>query len=421
MFLRSSHAPERIRPGYSKLPPLAPERIDLARERFGGAVDQYVENLNVGDPLADDLVRCFDEMPPNEGPRMLALAIRQGIDAIDEPPEPLVAIFKELDHVPFWVDWDLMAVASRKIVPSGLLTTLSFAAYALPHSYLATGNRPLSFTSTLLDDSPRRYAQTLHFVVESFLPGGLQRHADGFSMAVWVRMLHARARREILQSGEWDEDPAQIPLNQAHSAVGTILFSFYVVEGMRRLGVRFSRREVEGVLMTWRYIGYLLGVNPELVYTSEEQAHRILDIAFSLEFDPDEVSKQLCQALIDAGPEVMQIKRNARQSKIFLSMANPMTRYLLGDRLADQLGYPPEKRLLLCRAFVALVWLSERVPWLIPRVVRDYKGVAFWLEKGAQGMDGSWFDWSADPPPLRGTGDNSHAQAVAKEVSDHRV
>ena len=421
MFLRSSHAPERIRPGQSKLPPLAPERIDLARERFGGAVDQYVENLNVGDPLADDLVRYFDEMPPNEGPRMLALAIRQGIDAVDEPPEPLVAIFKELDHVPFWVDWDLMAVASRKIVPSGLLTTLSFAAYALPHSYLATGNRPLSFTSTLLDDSPRRYAQTLHFVVESFLPGGLQRHADGFRMAVWVRMLHARARREILQSGEWDEDPAQIPLNQAHSAVGTILFSFYVVEGMRRLGVRFSRREVEGVLMTWRYIGYLLGVNPELVYTSEEQAHRILDIAFSLEFDPDEVSKQLCQALIDAGPEVMQIKRNARQSKIFLSMANPMTRYLLGDRLADQLGYPPEKRLLLCRAFVALVWLSERVPWLIPRVVRDYKGVAFWLEKGAQGMDGSWFDWSADPPPLRGTGDNSHAQAVAKEVSDHRV
>lgn len=75
-------------------------------------------------------------------------------------------------------------------------------------------------------------------------------------------MLHASARREILQSGEWDMGPAQAPLNQAHSAVGTILFSFYVVEGMRRLGMRFSCREVEGVLITWRHIGYLLGVNP---------------------------------------------------------------------------------------------------------------------------------------------------------------
>ena len=406
MFLRSSHDSERVRPGHSMFPPLSPERVAKAQERFGGAVDQYLENLHCGDPLADDLVRYFEDMPPGAGPRLLAEAIRNGIESIDNPPAPMVALFDEVDHVPFWVDWDLMAVASRKIVPSGLLTTLSFAAYALPHSYLATGNRPLAFTSSLLHDSPRRYAQTLHFVIESFLPGGLRRHADGFRMVIWVRMQHAKARREILQSGEWDVEPAQVPLNQAHSAVGTILFSFYVVEGMRRLGMRFSRREVEGVLMTWRYIGYLLGVNPELVYTSEEQAHRILDIAFSLEFDPDEVAKQLCRALIDAGPTVMQIKRNRMQSRLFVSMANPMTRYLLGDRLADQLGYPPEKRVLLCRAFVAMVWLSEKVPWLIPRVIKNYKGVAFWLEKGAQGMDGSWFDWSAGPD--RGAGENPH-------------
>ena len=160
---------------------------------------------------------------------------------------------------------------------------------------------------------------------------------------------------------------------------------------MRRLGVRFSSREVEGVLQTWRYVGYLLGVNPELVYTSEEQARRTLDIAFSLEFDPDETSKQLCRALIQAGPKFMQIEKNAWQSRFFVNMAGPMTRYLLGDRLADRLDYPPEKRRLLCRAFVALVWLSEQAPWLFPRVVRDYKGVLFWLEKSDYEFDKSQF------------------------------
>ena len=395
MFPQPRNNSQHIRqggPGTSPFPPLAPERIAIARERYGAAVDQYLEHLRIGDPPADELVRCFERMPPGEGSRMLSRAIKEGIDAIDDPPAPLVALFEQMDYVPFWVDWDTMLVASRKIVRSGLLTTGAFAAYALPHSYLATGNRPLAFTNALLDDSPRRYAQTLRFVIETFLPGGLRRHADGFRMSIWVRMLHARSRRKILQSGDWDLGASQIPLNQAHSAVGTVLFSFYVVEGMRRLGVRFSRREVEGVLQTWRYVGYLLGVNPELVYTSEEQAHRTMDIAFSLEFDPDETSKQLCGALIQAGPQFMQIEKNAWQSRFFVSMAGPMSRYLLGDRLADQLGYPPEKRLLLCRAFVALVWLSEQAPWLFPRIVRDYKGVLFWLEKSDYNLDKAQFD-----------------------------
>lgn len=383
MFFKSPYDVNRVRPGASPFPPLAPERIEASRERYGVAVDQYLEHLRLGDPPADELVRCFEGMPPGEGSRLLRRALEDGIEAIDNPPAPLVALFVQMDHVPFWVDWDLMLVASRKIVRSGLLTTLAFGAYALPHAYLATGNRPLAFTQALLKDTPRRYVQTLQFVIESFLPGGLRRHADGFRMTVWTRMLHARARRQILQSGDWNLGDTQIPLNQAHSAVGTVLFSFSVVEGMRRLGARFSRRELEGVLLTWRYVGYLLGVNPEMVYTSAEQAQRILDIAFSLEFDPDETSKRLCRALIEAGPAVMQIEGNAWQTRFFVGMANPMTRFLLGDELADRLGYPPEKRRFLCRAFVALVWLSEQAPWLFPRAVQDYKGVAFWLEKSA--------------------------------------
>ena len=392
MFSNARNGAERVRPGTSPFPPLAPERIAAARERYGVAVDRYLEHLQLGDPPADALVRCFEQMPPGAGSRMLARAIEEGIDAVDDPPAPLTALFEELDHVPFWVDWDLMLVASRKIVRSGLLATLAFAAHALPHSYLATGNRPLAFTSALRDDAPRRYAQTLRFVIESFLPGGLRRRADGFRLAVWVRMLHARTRRRILQSGDWDLGDTQIPINQAHSAVGTVLFSFYVVEGMRRLGVRFSRREVEGVLLIWRYIGYLFGINPELIYTSEEQAHRILNVAFSLEFDPDETSKRLCRSLVDAGPKFMQID-NAWQARFFVGMAGPMTRFLLGDRLADRLDYPPQKRRLACRCFVALVRLSEQMPWLVPRAVRDYKGVAFWLEKGDyDDIDTSRFD-----------------------------
>ena len=345
----------------SPFPPLSAARIAAAREQYGHAVDQYLEYLCLGDPLADEVVLCFEKLPPNEGFELLKKAIEDGIDAIDNPPAPLVALFEELDHIPFWVDWDRMLIASRKILHTGLLTVLSFGGYALLFSHFATANKPLAATRSTLDNSHHRYAQTTRFVLESFMPGGLQRHADGFKMTVLVRCLHARIRREILQSGGWDSRAIELPLNQAHMAMDLIFFSVYTLDGMKRLGVRVMRQEEESVILTWRYIGYLFGVNPEMVCTTREEVQRMLEVGFSLDFDPDENSRRHCRALIESSPKFMQIK-NERWARFFVSMAYPMSRYLLGDHLADRLGLPKRKRRLLCYGFIALVWFSERVP-----------------------------------------------------------
>ena len=56
-------------------------------------------------------------------------------------------------------------------------------------------------TKTLIEDTRRRYALSSRFLVETFMPNGLQRYSDGFKSAVHVRLLHARTRRRILQSG----------------------------------------------------------------------------------------------------------------------------------------------------------------------------------------------------------------------------
>ena len=189
-------------PGTSPLPPLALERIEAARKLHGNAVDQYLQHLSVGDPLADDLMEYFERMPKGRGFGMLVQAIDQGIDSIEDPPAPLVALFRELDHVPFWVDWDRMRNGSAKIIQTGLLTGLAFAVNALPHTYLSTANKPLAFTGALLDSTAHRYAQTTRFMIETFMPGGLRRDADGFKIAVLVRMMHARVRRKLLLSGD---------------------------------------------------------------------------------------------------------------------------------------------------------------------------------------------------------------------------
>ena len=75
--------------------------------------------------------------------------------------------------------------------------------------------------------------------------------------------------------------------------MNSVFFSLYVVEGLRRLGVELNQRERESVILTWRYLNHLLGVDPDISFRSEAGARRLADVAFSLEFDPDETSKKL--------------------------------------------------------------------------------------------------------------------------------
>ena len=368
------------------LPPaLSPERIRIAREIHGDeAVDRYLANLYIGDPLADALMLPTSELSAHQVDRLLHQAITHGVDAVDDPPPALTALFAELDHVPSWVDWREMRHASGRILRSGMLTGLAFAAYALPHSYLATANRPLAFTGRLLRETARRYGRTVRFVLESFLPDGLRRDADGFRMAVIVRVMHARVRLEILRTGRWDAAGHGVPLNQSHTAMNSVFFSLYVVDGLRRLGVRLNRRERDSVMMTWRYLNHLLGVSPDIGFRSEGDARALADVAFSLEFDPDETSRKLYRAMIESGPEYMHI-RDERLARMFTGVVRPMSRYLLGPGMADRLGHWSRPRPLLCRTVIALIRLTERWPGLLPDRIRNFMGLEFWLRTGDYG------------------------------------
>lgn len=360
-------------------PPLSPERVQIARELHGDApVDRYMKHLDIGDPLADAVVGHLDDVSPGQAIRVLNRVLNQGPESVSGPPPELAALMEQLNHVPDWVDWREMRHASRRVLQNGLLTGLAFAAFALPHCYLATANMPLAFTGRLYRETARRYVRTTRFVIESFMPDGLRREADGFRMAVMVRAFHARVRLEILGSERWDSHRYGVPLNQTHMATNAVFFSLYVVEGLKRLGIRLTQRERDSVILTWRYVSYLLGVDDEIAFRSEAEARDLVDVAFSLEFEPDETSKKLYRSMIDAGPEYMEI-RNERLARAFTGVVRPMSRYLLGDQLARRLGFSGPRHHLLCHSIKAFIGLTERVPWLLPERVRNYMGVAFWL------------------------------------------
>jgi hypothetical protein len=56
------------------------------------------------DPLADAVMDEFARIPESEWRALLELALAKGIEAVPHAPEPLRALFRQLESVPFWVD-----------------------------------------------------------------------------------------------------------------------------------------------------------------------------------------------------------------------------------------------------------------------------------------------------------------------------
>ena len=240
-----------------------------------------------------------------------------------------------LDHcfqVPAWVDFDEMELGRRMYRRNGALQGLVLMCSSLVEGY--AHNKPsqvLVATGRLQKDVSRRIYETgqmLHNLVgdDGLRPGGL-----GHRTIMEVRLLHAAVRQFLRNNPKWDVDKYDMPINQEDMA-GTILeFDFMVVRGLKRLGVRISRQEHESMHYFWRYAGYLLGVDENLLTTTlEEQEIMALQLTSHL-YDPSPDSESLAKALLKdmSGKPPFNLPYD-----VLLAFS----RYLIGDKVADDLN-----------------------------------------------------------------------------------
>ena len=80
-------------------------------------------------------------------------------------------------------------------------------------------------TGRLTDYGVRRLRQNNRQMLEICMPGGLDRHGDGWKLTVRIRLVHAQMRRRLKESGEWDEAVWGTPLSAAHIGFGGAAFS----------------------------------------------------------------------------------------------------------------------------------------------------------------------------------------------------
>jgi hypothetical protein len=113
----------------------------------------------------------------------------------------------------------------------------------------------------------------------------------------------------------------------------TLLLSVMVLTALRRMGAHFASDEARAVIQLWRYSGYLLGVDEELLCSSEPEARRLAQQACFSSNEPDEHSRELVSALFDT-----RFKMPIGGIRWPMAVYRGLARELVGEDLADRLG-----------------------------------------------------------------------------------
>lgn len=334
-----------------------------------GQLSSIEQHMMMGDPLADAVVAMYKDLPAGQGRKLLDQALESGIHTVQNPPQALVDLFKQVDQEPIWLDWNKVKLAcdvSRRIGASGELVLRNLA---LMGGYLGgAAAKPLVFTGQLDRMTSRRLVETGKFWMDVTTVGGLERNQEGFKSAVRVRMMHAQVRAMLVNSEKWNDEWGH-PLNQWDSMATILEFSSIFLTGLRSLGFIFTKKEREAVIHLWRYIGYLLGVEERILPADEADSMRALYQTIATKCSADEDSKILGRSLGDSPLQIAEDNWISQQAaKIERNFRIGYTRYIMGDKAGDQLGLPRTYTKYFWPAQFPLRFGSELVRMSVPGI-----------------------------------------------------
>jgi hypothetical protein len=254
------------------------------------------------------------------------------------------AYFLDGPELPRWADGDRIARGQAFFRHHGPLVGAALFCASLPEAYaVADGVEVLAVTAELISHPRRRIAETGKFLVEvmgyeggegddPFL--GLGRGGDAYRAVRGVRLVHAAVRALVTDrlGAEWVAAHGT-PVNQ-QDLVGTMLtFTSVVFRALDRLGIEYSDDDADAYLHAWCVIGWLLGIDEDLLPWSRAEADTVAALLRERGQRPSPAGTTLALALLEEMEEAMP--RGA------LSVPRTVTRHLVGDETADLLGLPP--------------------------------------------------------------------------------
>jgi hypothetical protein len=250
-------------------------------------------------------------------------------------PNDLRDFIEDARSLPSWADGGKLASAvqfnKKRGLYLGLLYGLSsgMMSTAIPHEARAVY---YSKGGANMKDRVSKTAKLGYDVgsLNAFRPDG-----EMIVTAVKTRLVHAAVRHLLPQSPGWSTmSDESVPISQRDMLVTWHSLPTNVMQHLSAWNVPISTSESEGFLHSWQVTAHMLGIKDEYIPASWEdanaQSRQILDPVLG----PTPEGIELADILLSLAAEV-----DHGATRPFL---NAMTRYLVGDRVADWLQIPHE-------------------------------------------------------------------------------
>ena len=311
----------------------------------GQAVDpvraaNYVAHTTIGDPLADAMVADLYSLEPEEQARLIRLGLESGNEgALRAAPESVRKFFESNAEAPEWVDLDSFFPGCRMFHRNTPLVLAGMVGGVLVEGFSTNIAKSFFMTGRLRDQGMRRLKQNNRHMLEIFMPGGMDKYCDGWSLSIRVRLVHARIRLLLSDSDEWDIEELGTPISAAHVGFAISAFSARLLIHLKSLGASFNEEERRSFMAVWRYSGYLMGIPETILFRDEQDALKVFEIGSACEPPPSLESIVLASSLVNTAPLFAGMTESQARRKLAGYIAQ-VSRALIGNALADELRYP---------------------------------------------------------------------------------
>ena len=323
------------------IPTCYPPGYEAARVVDPELADNYIAHTMIGDPLADRMMRDLSGLSRQEQTLLFqAILNERDFGALDDYPTSAREFFEDTEAVPDWVDFDAFVPGVRMFHRNSKLILGAFVGGTLVEGFATNIAKSFFISGRLRDQGVRRLRQNNRHMIEIFMPDGLMRDGDGWKLSVRIRLIHARLRRLLENSDDWDTEAWGIPICSAHLGYAITSFSARLLQHMKSLGATYDNEERKSFMAVWRYSGHLMGIPDSILFREEEDALQLFRIGTMCEPKPEQESIAMANALINAAPLVIGITEPAERRKLAKYVFS-VSRALIGNQLADTLMYPP--------------------------------------------------------------------------------
>lgn len=254
---------------------------ELAKRLIGNfpekeEIEQFIPRLFETDSLADQVIR---EVYQKHGFKQADQWINQLLDGekIADVSDSLNRLVAEITAKPAWLDEKLLEQGAMLCRRAGSLGLMVLRNYCLMGGYESSAiNKPLVFTGALKKGAAKRLTETTEFWVRIIGENAITNPQIGLKECLKIRLMHAYARVSILDEGKWREADWGAPLNQWDMMATNLGFSIIFLDGLRKLGMKPTEQEIQGLFHFWKYVGSLLGTPTTYFPETESEAIRAI-------------------------------------------------------------------------------------------------------------------------------------------------